>query len=140
MSKFLLALIFITLILLIFVALGIALMASIASLANGAAQLVSSTALLSGQCMTGFLVMVSLAAGVTFGLGWSALRGKALPQSSVARSRWVSGPNARWGRIGAQPAQPMLPAPQSQPTAQQVLLVADVEEVDDDLPLNGWGF
>ena len=140
MPKFLLALIAITLLLLTFAALGIALTASMASLANGAAQLVSSTALLTGQCMTGFMVVVSLAAGVIFGLGWSALRSKALPQSPAAQPRWVSGPNARWGQIGVRPAQPQLPAPQGQPAAQQALLVADVEEVDDDLPLNGWGF
>jgi hypothetical protein len=117
-----------------------ALASASASLANGTANLVSSTALLTGQCMTGFLVLVSLAAGVTFGLGWSALRSKALPQPPVAQPRWVSGPNARWGRIGAQSVQPQLSAPQAQPAAQQVLLVAEVEEVDDDLPLNGWGF
>jgi len=140
MNKLFLALISIILLLLTFVALGIALTASMASLANGTAQLVSSTALLSSQCLTGFLAVVSLAAGVTFGLGWSALRSKALPQPPVAQPRWVSGPNARWGRIGVRPAQPQLPAPQGQSAAHQALLVADVEEVDDDLPLNGWGF
>jgi hypothetical protein len=68
----------------------IALTAFMASLANSAANLVSSTALLTGQCLTAFLVVVSLAAGVVFGLGIGVLRSKSLSTPS-AQPRWMPG-------------------------------------------------
>ena len=119
-----------------FGALGVALTASMASLANGAANLASSTALLTGQCLTAFLVVVSLAAGIVFGLGIGVLRSKALPAPS-AQPRWMPGLNARWQKINV-PIRAQLSSPQPQPK-QQILLAANVEE-DDDLPLQGWGF
>jgi hypothetical protein len=108
------------------------------SLANGAANLASSTALLTGQCLTAFLVVVSLAAGIVFGLGIGVMRSKALPKP-VAQPRWLPGPNAGWQKINV-PIRAQLPPPQplSLPK-QQILLAADVEE-EDDLPLQGWGF
>ena len=121
-----------------FGALGVALTSSMASLANGAANLASSTALLTGQCLTAFLVVVSLAAGIVFGLGIGVLRSKALPAPS-AQPRWMPGPNARWQKINV-PIRAQLSPPQPQPLPkQQILLAANVEE-DDDLPLQGWGF
>lgn len=121
-----------------FGALGVALTASMASLANGAANLASSTALLTGQCLTAFLVVVSLAAGIVFGLGVGVLRSKVLPVPS-AQPRWMPGPNAHWQKINV-PIRAQLPPPQPQPLPkQQILLAANVEE-DDDLPLQGWGF
>ncbi len=121
-----------------FGALGVALTASMASLANGAANLASSTALLTGQCLTAFLVVVSLAAGIVFGLGVGVLRGKSLP-APTAQPRWLPGPNARWQKINV-PIRAQLSSPQPQPLPkQQILLAANVEE-DDDLPLQGWGF
>ena len=115
-----------------------ALTSASASLANGAANLASSTALLTSQCLTAFLVVVSLAAGIVFGLGIGALRSKALP-SPTAHPRWMSGPNARWQKINV-PIRAQLPSPQPQPLPeQQILLTAEVDE-EDDLPLQGWGF
>ncbi|HNT24606.1 MAG TPA: hypothetical protein PKM21_09585 [Anaerolineales bacterium] len=115
-----------------------ALTSASASLANGAANLASSTALLTGQCLTAFLVVVSLAAGIVLGLGVGALRGKSLPAPS-ARHRWMPGPNAHWQKINV-PIRAQLPPPQPQSLPkQQILLAADVEE-EDDLPLQGWGF
>ena len=121
-----------------FGALGTALTVSMASLANGAANLASSTALLTGQCLTAFLVVVSLAAGIVFGLGIGVLRSKSLP-APTAQPRWMPGPNARWQKINV-PIRAQLSSPQPQPLPkQQILLAANVEE-DDDLPLQGWGF
>ncbi len=120
-------------------ALAIGLTSASASLANGVANAAASTALMTSQCVTGFMVVVSLVAGTLLGIGISILRGKTLPQTG-AQPRWVSGPNARWQRIGSQPVPHQLPAPQAQPAERQVYLVADVEETQDDLPLNGWGF
>lgn len=115
-----------------------ALASASASLANGAANLASSTALLTGQCLTAFLVVVSLAAGIVFGLGIGVLRGKSLP-APTSQPRWMPGPNARWQKINV-PIRAQLSSPQPQPQPkQQILLAANVEE-DDDLPLQGWGF
>lgn len=108
------------------------------SLANGAANLASSTALLTGQCLTAFLVVVSLAAGIVFGLGINVLRSKSLP-APRPQPRWLPGPNARWQKINV-PIRAQLPPPQPQPLPkQQILPMAEVEE-EDDLPLQGWGF
>ncbi len=107
-----------------------------ASLANGAANLASSTALLTGQCVTIILVIVSLAAGIVLGLGIGVLRSKSLPAPS-AQPRWLPGPNARWQKINV-PIRAQFPPSQSQPSPERpVLLPAKVEE-EDDLPL--WGF
>ena len=115
-----------------------ALTSASASLANGAANLASSTALLTGQCLTAFLVVVSLTAGIVFGLGIGVMRSKALPKP-VAQPRWLPGPNAGWQKINV-PIQALLPPPQPQPLPkQQILPMAEVEE-EDDLPLQGWGF
>lgn len=115
-----------------------ALTSASASLANGAANLASSTALLTGQCLTAFLVVVSLAAGIVFGLGIGVLRSKMLP-APTDQPRWMPGPNARWQKINV-PIRAQLPSPQPQPLPkQQILLAAEVEE-EDDLPLQGWGF
>jgi hypothetical protein len=115
-----------------------ALTSASASLANGAANLASSTALLTGQCLTAFLVVVSLAAGIVFGLGIGLLRSKSLPAPS-AQPRWMPGPNARWQKINV-PIRAQLSPPQPQPLPkQQILLAANVEE-EEYLPLQGWGF
>ncbi len=113
-----------------------ALASASASLANGAANLASSTALLTGQCVTIILVIVSLAAGIVLGLGIGVLRSKSLPAPS-AQPRWLPGPNARWQKINV-PIRAQFPPSQSQPSPERpVLLPAEVEE-EDDLPL--WGF
>ncbi len=117
-----------------------ALTSASASLANGAANLASSTALLTSQCLAAFLVIVSLAAGIVFGLGLGVLRSKAL-SSPATHPRWMPGPNAGWQKINM-PTSAQLSAPQPQPLTlpkQQMLLAVDVEE-DDDLPLQDWGF
>ncbi len=108
------------------------------ALTSASANLASSTALLTGQCLTAFLVVVSLAAGIVFGLGVGVLRSKSLP-APTAQPHWMPGPNARWQKINV-PIRAQLPPPQPQPLPkQQILLAANVEE-DDDLPLQGWGF
>jgi len=123
----------------ILVALGIAFLASMSSLTNSAAQMVTSATLMTNQCLTGFLVVVSLASGVVFGMGLGMLRHNSSQIPAPAdRPRWVSGPNAHWQRLNA-PAQRQLSIYHNQlPDHQQVLVVSDEEESD--ISLQGWGF
>jgi hypothetical protein len=123
----------------ILIALGIAIFSSMSNLTSSAAQMATSAALMTSQCLTGFLMVVSLATGVVFGVGLGMLRHNSsqIP-APTDRPRWVSGPNAHWQRLDA-PAQRQFPLYHNQlPEYQQVLVVSDEEESD--FSMQGWGF
>ncbi|HNS37416.1 MAG TPA: hypothetical protein PKM01_06505 [Anaerolineaceae bacterium] len=94
------------------------------------------------KCLSGFLFVVVLFAGIGIGVGAVKVQGALQylkPAVKTTPRTWAPGPNARWQKINV-PIRAQLSSPQPQPfPQQQVLLVADVEE-EDDLPLQGWGF
>ncbi len=111
-----------------------ALTSASASLTNAEANLASSTALLTSQCMTGFLVIVSLGAGGVFGFGLGLLRSKSLT-APTAQLRRVS-------HVRRQRRNPLtqLPSPQKHFAERQAALLAIDAEEEDNLSLQGWGF
>ncbi len=114
-------------------ALGTALTSAAASLANGVAFATLATTLLTNQCISGFIALVTLVAGAAGGFGLAVVwRSRARQQPP---GRWAPGPNARWGRVdGVQrPALPQQPAP-------LVYLPEEVEEEEETLLLDRWGF
>jgi hypothetical protein len=94
------------------------------------------------KCLSGFLFVLVLFAGIGIGVGVVKAQHafqRLIPTSKAPVRTWAPGPNAGWQKINV-PIRAQLSSPQPQPyPQQQVLLVADVEE-DDDLPLQGWGF
>lgn len=116
------------------------------------ANAAQSTANLVGQCLTGLVTLIALAAGVGLGRGWSKLEGR---RHGRSERNWLPGPNARWQKrqpdiqqpIGYLPVPPHASQPQTgypMPIAQkpQVYLLtetADEEDVEDVLFADGWG-
>ncbi len=94
------------------------------------------------KCLSGFLFVVVLFAGIGIGVGVFKVQHsfqRLNPAAKTAARAWAPGPNAGWQKLNV-PIRAQLSSPQPQPfSQQQVLLVAEVEE-EDDLPLQGWGF
>lgn len=94
------------------------------------------------KCLSGFLFVLVLFAGIGIGVGAVKTQHafqRLIPASKASVRTWVPGPNAGWQKINV-PIRAQLSSPQPEPFhQQQVLLVADVDE-EDDLPLQGWGF
>ncbi len=136
MSKFLTGLM---VVLVIFGALAVALVAgqialteAQASLSQANANTMQASANLVNQCLTGFLVLVALVAGGAVGFGLGKLRSYQL-SSSKKQGTWLPGPGARWQRRKASPASlpartaPQMPAGYYPPSAYPVLPPAQPE-------------
>ena len=138
MSKFLTGLM---VVLVIFGALAVALVAAQTALTQAQAGLsqanantMQASANLVNQCLIGFLVLVALVAGGAVGFGLGKLR---QPQASSSKKQgaWLPGPGARWQRRKAAPASlptrthaiPQMPAGYYPPSAYPVLPPAQPE-------------
>lgn len=142
MSKVSLALGFGLLILLAVGSLWIGITATTANLVQAQANATQAATGFVDKCLSGFLFIVVLFAGIGIGVGAVKVQHafqRLNPAAKTAARAWAPGPNAGWQKLNV-PIRAQLSSPQPQPfPQQQVLLVAGVDE-DDDLPLQGWGF
>lgn len=102
-----------------------------------------SAANLAGQCITGLVALLALAAGIGLGKGWSKIEAR---RRKPAERSWLPGPNAHWQKRSTQVQQTYLPQPRyyAAPGNQQpqVFLISEApgeEDVEDVLFTDGWG-